>query len=153
MYQISEEAIKEKDFITEEDTYDFIGFVADSVEISFDILGDIEWLLDSFPRYAKALFVYNDLEKSIIFKEGFKEEFFKNNYERLKAAVKDLSLEAFAGVSEQKIDIFSIEQMLRKTFGFYVSYFYGYYTFDEFIRYTVVPETKYYFGQTFDYHA
>lgn len=149
MYQLSE-GVEEK--IEEEEIYGFVGTIADYMIEVEDKTEDIKWLLSSFP---KGLFVYNDLEKSIEFKEGFKEEFFRAKYEDFKKNTENLTLEEFSG-ADNKFNIgpnslYLIEHLLDNKYGFYIYCDDYYQTLDNFVRYSSLLEKKFYIGTIFNY--
>lgn len=134
----------------------FVNQIADYVDENTNRESDIDWLLQTFnEETCKYITVFktNDLYVSITFKPGFKEEYFREKFTRLKELVKNLTLEEFSDSSS--ITAYSIKDEVESKFGFYV---YNNETefiipFDTFVReLNGTVEETYYFGNTIDYH-
>lgn len=134
----------------------FVSQIADYVNENTDRENDIDWLLQTFNeevfKYI-TVFKMNGFYVSITFKPGFKEEYFREKFTKLKDLVKNLTLEAFSNSSS--IAAYSIKDKVESRFGFYV---YNNETefiipFDTFVReLNGTVEETYYFGNTIDYH-
>lgn len=134
----------------------FVNQIADYVDENTDRESDIDWLLQTFNeetcKYI-TVFKMNDFYVSITFKPGFKEEYFREKFTKLKELVKNLTLEEFSDSSS--ITAYSIKDEVESKFGFYV---YNNETefiipFDTFVReLNGTVEETYYFGSTVDYH-
>lgn len=151
--QIHYEPIEDYDRITEELFFDngFLDSVGDYVSDNTDEESDIKDLLSSFPEdYIK----YNDKDKTIIFKEGFKKAYFKPEYEKFKSIVSQFDLELFSGVTsyseDKKACIYTLKNSIENVFGTYIYEDY-YMCLKEFLRELDEGKT-YYFGATIGYH-
>lgn len=134
----------------------FVSQIADYVNENTNRESDIDWLLQTFnEEICKYITVFkmNGSYVSITFKPGFKEEYFREKFIRLKELVKNLTLEEFSDSSS--ITAYSIKDEVESKFGFYV---YNNETefiipFDTFVReLNGTVEETYYFGNTINYH-
>lgn len=146
IFQLSINSVKEEDFIGEEVFYDngFVGQIADYVSEDTNREEDILWFLDFVGDYG---IQYDEEEKSIIFLEGFKRNYFREKFEEFNQIVKEIDLDKFINSRE----IYQLEQLITDKYGFYVFMDYAQ-TLDDFVRYNLEENVKYYFGNTFDYH-
>ncbi|WP_434576882.1 hypothetical protein [Thermoanaerobacterium thermosaccharolyticum] len=148
IFQLSNEIIESDDFLYEEELYDnFVGVIADYVNGDIDRNAAISELIISLTPYG---IIYDPTEQSIIFKEGFKEAFFKDRYINLKKYISKLTLEEFCGNADS-FSLYRIKKTIEDKYGTYIYFGDGYITFDEFAR-NMKEEQKYYFGSAIDYH-
>lgn len=153
IFQISDNPIEKEDYLTEDhilENTSFLGGIADYVTEDTDREEDIEWLLDCLGGMP---FTYNEEEQSLIFHRGFKEAYFRNDYDKFVEMMKYLTMEKFM---DQNF-VFDVNMLLDNKYGFYfyVSYPYGYYelmTMNKFVR-VLREEEKYFLGGTLDYHS
>ncbi len=145
--QLSQKPIDKSDYITEDMFYDdFVGTVGDYVQESpTGRKEDIEWLMAIIEDYGA---IYNSSEESILFPIGFKENYFKESYEKLKEAVQNMSLEQFASDS---IIVSTLKLLIDSKYGFYI-YTTHWQTLDNFVRCELKEGEKYYIGGILDYH-
>lgn len=139
--------------------YDMIEIVEDSdlycdyiiMEEGDRKINSINWLLDSLNSLGLSkLYQYNKLEQSIVFKKGFKEQFFKDKFAKFKKRTSELSFEDFC--SDRTFCLYAIRETMDDKYGFriYSSDLY-YISLDSFVRYINEGE-KFYIMSTFDYH-
>lgn len=160
IFQIEASPVSECDYISTGDFEDgFVGQVADYVADSDNRQDDITCLLGDFDNVTDnnslligcSLYEYNSNEESIIFRTGFKEAYFKAKFESLQEITSQLTLTDFANSPYM---VYQIEKLLGEKFGFYIQIKdNGYQSLDEFIRSNIKENTKYYFGNTLDYHS
>lgn len=160
IFQIEDAPVLKKHYIGTGDFEEgFVGSVADYVADSDDRDGDIKWLVSNFEAVTScdslligcSLVQYNSADNSIVFLPGFKEGYFKSKFDELKRLTSRMTLHEFAN---NAYDVYQIEKCILSKFGFYVSSGpSGTQSMDEFIRSEVKENTKYYFGNTIDYHS
>lgn len=131
----------------------FVREVADYVYQSKSRNQDIDWILSYLGGIEECneLFVYDDKEQSIIFKEGFKLGFFERKHQYLKEYVQELSLEGFSGEQYDDGAIYKLQQCISEEYEFYIVDEEWWYPLDQFVR-GLSYNTKYYFGEVLDYH-
>ncbi len=152
IFQISENPVKKEEYINVDkilDSESFVGTIADYVAES-DREEDIEWLVSCIKDYG---IEYDNQQDMIIFKKGFKENYFQGRFEKLKEKINSMTLEEFA---KGDFSLYEIRMLIEEKFGFYV-YYKGDYCddimpFDSFVR-MMEEERKYYIGGTLDYHC
>lgn len=150
IFQISKNGpIDEAEFIEESRYYDhFIGHIADYVDEIKNPENDYKWL-GSLPGItvnpkAKQLTIVN------------KKEYFKNQYERFKTVINDLSQmteDEFAS-EEKDFEMYRLAQAYEDTSSFYVDdddERFGIITLDDLVRRSKEGAT-YHLGIAFDYH-
>lgn len=153
IFQITRKPLVEDDYVTESLFHDEIfNHVADAVSEETNREEDINWLI-GFLKDKPCTF--NPAEKSIIFHPGFKEAYFKSDYEKFKNLTANMTLENFSTDGVESLDLYRIIKCINDKFSFYtVDDDYEVQTLDEFVR-TVVKEdskSKYFLGGTLDYH-
>lgn len=149
IFQMDIEPINKKDYIDESTFYEdtFIGTIADYVDEDTNRDEDIQWLVDCYKKYGME---YNKKEDYIIFKKGFKKNYFRERFELFKETIDELTFEDFA--YDTRANLYKIKSLMEDRFSFYV-YFDDYWmTFDRFVR-QLEEGKKYYLGATIDYHA
>lgn len=152
IFQISKNPVKKEEYINVDkilDSESFVGTIADYVTES-DREEDIEWLVSCIKDYG---IEYDNQQDMIIFKKGFKENYFRERFEKLKEKINSMTLEEFA---KGDFSLYEIRMLIEEKFGFYV-YCKGVYCddimpFDLFVR-MMEEERKYYIGGTLDYHC
>ena len=157
IFQLSTEVIDQDEYISEDYFYDdFVGTIADYVSGDTDRNGDIEWFLSVVGEFGATL---NSEDESLIFNQGFKENYFRERLDSLKQMVQDVSLSAFSGnfgdatSVEEFLAVYRIEKLVNDTNSFYIynNAEGGYGTLDHFVR-NLEEGKKYFFGATIDYH-
>ena len=128
-----------------EDEDGFIGPIADYVSNECNREEDIAWFMQ---LYGKHGVVFDKDKECFIFKEGFKESYFKDRYDKIKDDMHNLTLEEF---SSDPNKVYMIKRYVEERFGFYV-YFDHAETLDSFVR-ELEYDTEYYVGETIDYHS
>lgn len=153
IFQLEFNPVEEFDLLSEETIYDlnswFLDIIGDYVDSDTDREEDIEWLL----RYLSSLsdrFKFDEEQGTITFFEGFKEDYFRDRYNKMKEAVEKITLKEFAGV-EGQLNLFDIMTAIEDRFGFYVYHEGVLQNMDSFVR-LLEPNRPYYFGATLDYH-
>lgn len=151
IYQLAEEPLNEEDFATEEDFYEsFVGTIADYVTAKdIDRKEEIQYFVKELEKYGV---IYDPQEQSIIFKPGFKKQYFKEKFEKFKKITQELTFKEFAGIVSN-LNMWEIKTLIEDKFGDYVYIGYIYYPIDEFFRKDMKEGKKYYFGTVLDYHA
>ena len=149
IFQMDIEPINKKDYIDESTFYEdtFIGTIADYVDEDTNRDEDIQWLVDCYEKYGME---YNKEEDYVIFKKGFKKNYFRERFKLFKETIDELTFEDFAYGT--RANLYKIKSLMEDRFSFYV-YFDDYWmTFDRFVR-QLEKGKKYYLGATIDYHA
>lgn len=149
IFQMDIEPINKKDYIDESTFYEdtFIGTIADYVDEDTNRDEDIQWLVDCYEKYGME---YNKEEDYVIFKKGFKKNYFRERFKLFKETIDELTFEDFA--YDTRANLYKIKSLMEDRFSFYV-YFDDYWmTFDRFVR-QLEEDKKYYLGATIDYHA
>ena len=152
--QIHYEPIDESDLITEYTFFDngFLDNIGDYVNEETDKQSDIDCLL----RYLgnEDFITYNKEDQTIIFKKGFKREFFRDKFDKFKEMSADIDLDTFSGYkyfTDNKTCLYGIESLIKEKYGLYIYEDY-YMTLAEYIR-ELQEDTIYYIGATIDYHS
>ena len=149
IFQMDIEPINKEDHIDESTFYEdtFIGSIADYVDEDTNRDEDIQWLVDCYEKYGME---YNKEEGYVVFKEDFKENYFRERFKLFKEAVDELTFEDFA--YDMRANLYKVRSLMEDRFSFYV-YFIDYWmTFDRFVR-QLEKGKKYYLGATINYHA
>lgn len=149
IFQLEEKPLRfEEDFACEEDFYDdFVGVIADYVSEDIDREEEINYFCQEFKKYGIA---YNSKEQSIIFLKGFKEKYFEERFFKLKEAVQNLTFEDFV---KDTLKVWEIKNLIDKKYGIYIySNESSWMSLDEFVRYDLEENKKYYIGSVLDYH-
>lgn len=128
---------------------------ADYVSEDTDIDKDFRWLVDTLSKATSTSLIYVDDKKlTITFKEGFKEVYFRNQWNEL---IKNLigypdSYDRFCGNIKDYDLSYRLGQLISEKYGFYVSDEYGSYdTLDDFLR-TIDYNIEYKIFDSLDYH-
>lgn len=121
---------------------------ADYVNDDVDFGDDFEWFCN-FLNNNNDYFEYNPKTHIIKFNKGFKEQYFKDRFEKLKEILNaDDGLKRFCS----DIDSYTLKSMVEDETGFLVTDDYGnWMNLDEFIRYLKCDEEYVVFG-SLDYH-
>lgn len=150
IFQLERTPLKEEEFVTEEEFYDnFVGSIADYVDSDIDREEEILYFVNQLKPYG---IIFYPEEQSILFKEGFKEKYFLEKFNKLKQLTSELTLKEFAGIETfDELKLWRIKQLIEDKFGIYI-YTKNYWTpLDAFLREMEEGE-KYYFGSVIDYH-
>lgn len=153
IFQISEHPFMENELVSE-DLISNVGVVPGVTCIVSEVSGEAK-------NYAIWGFLYgidNDActfdqteETSIVFNEGFREDYFKNKLTYLRHATIDMTVETFIDAPDKYLNY--LECLVRDTYGDYVYIKdQGCVCFDDFVR-GLVGEKKYYFGAAFHYEV
>lgn len=144
--QLSESFIGEEDYINEEVLIDngFVNGMIDYVSSETDRENDIEWFVQYLQQFGC---VEYDGEK-IVFKKGFKENYFKDRFLQLKSKVAEMEFKDFF----DSLKLYELMKLIKHNYGFYVYIHDYYYNLDDFVRYILKEDVEYYFGTTLDYH-
>jgi hypothetical protein len=150
IFQLERTPLREEEFVTEEEFYDgFVGIVADYVDSDIDREEEILYFINQLKPYG---IIYNPEEQSIVFKEGFKEKYFLEKFNKLKQLTSELTLEEFAGIETfDELKLWKIKQLIEDKFGTYIYTENCWMPLDAFLREMEEGE-KYYFGSVIDYH-
>lgn len=130
---------------------------ADYVSEDTDIDKDFIWLIEHFVNdkgIDTSLFDIDDKELTITFHKGFKEAYFRKNWEDLVKKVIGSSdaFEKFCGVNGSDDFAYRCRKLINTEYGFYVSDEYGgLETMDEFIR-RINYDKTYKCFDSLDYH-
>lgn len=136
-----------------------IPYFADYVGEAENFEEDFDWVVECL-QVVSNKFITNKETHSIKFLKGFKEEYFKGRYDKIKEFFDNpASLEVFCGiVSETKNkyqigdELYQIQSLIEKESSFYVSDLDGTYeTLDSFIR-NINEDEEYIIFDTIDYH-
>lgn len=136
----------------EEGDKKFIDIVAISTNENTDKEVNIKWLLSclSSKSLINLVVVNKDKEgliESILFKKGFKEKYFEDALNNVKAKINSMKAEEFA--NSRGFD--KLDKLVNGSHAFYqYEQDYGYSTFDDFVR-NLKYNKIYYFGDTIDY--
>lgn len=149
--KIEESPMTEDTIVGDWDGPYFIGTVADYVSDNVDREDDINWLksyLEDLNTEDNIVIEFNKDE--ITFKKGFKQAYFKDQFESFKREVREMELENFINPFE----VYSLKMRIEDTCSFYIYYSNGILnTLDKFVRYLPDEDVKYYIGTTLDYHC
>jgi hypothetical protein len=146
--QLEEKPLRfEEDFACEEDFYDdFVRVVADYVSEDVDREEEINYFVKWLGKYG---IIYNSEEQSIVFPEGFKAEYFSERLFKLKKIIEDITIEEF---STDSTKMWILENLIEEKYGIYIYHKGTWTTLDEFVRYDLEENKKYYIGSVLDYH-
>ena len=149
IFQVSEQPIREYDYICESDFYDgwFLGSVADYVNEDCNRKEDIEWLKDSVNGFTFGV----DENGNDYFIIKSKENYFANKFDGFKKQIEKLKDCSFEDFVYGLPDMFRLKELYNDKFGFYINGDYGLDTLDGFVR-NASNGDKYYIGNTIDYH-
>lgn len=152
IFQISKTKIDVDNIKTSCDYEDhwFVGSIADYVINSNDKYGDLEWLSNLLISRLGKLVEYNEKNRSICFKEGFKEAYFELNFTKFKDLSKNMSLEDF---SSSQLEVYKIKALIADDFSFYFDEDGHTLCMDSFIRESAVHDVDYFIGGIIDYHS
>lgn len=151
--EVKEYPLTESDLIGDGGEGSFIDTIANYVEDSKDREDDIDWLVTRLEsKGLKGLFdITKDnkgLYESITFKEGFREQYFKEALRLFKNRAKEITLSEFI----ENNGAYLLKKMIENERGFYqYQRQRRYCSFDSFVR-TLEYNTPYYFGTTVEYH-
>ena len=100
IFQMDIEPINKEDHIDESTFYEdtFIGSIADYVDEDTNRDEDIQWLVDCYEKYGME---YNKEEGYVVFKKGFKENYFRERFKLFKEAVDELTFDRFVRQLEE----------------------------------------------------
>lgn len=154
IFQLSKKPISENEYMQLSDYYDhwFTNEIADSIDES-DRYNDIQWL--QF-EYSEGIICGEDDSGYYIVVKN-KENLFTTKFESFKRYVNDLqkaSLDDFINSATISAKMYQLQESYNDKFAFWVvlkDEYDSILTFDEFIRYCET-DTKYYIGNTIDYH-
>lgn len=134
-----------------DDVPSFADYVSEDTDIDKDFL----WLVDTLSRnISTSLIDVDDKNLTITFKEGFKEAYFRDNWNKL---IKNLigdpdSYARFCGNIKDYDLSYRLGQLISEKYGFYMSDEYGSYdTLDDFLR-TIDYNVEYKIFDSLDYH-
>lgn len=152
IFEISKKVIDKADF---NDSFSycesyFVGGIADYVSDSADRDDDLEWLENVLLDRIGEFVDFDKEEGSFIFKEGFKEEYFRPNFEKFKKMAEEITLEDFASSS---LETYKLKVLMSDDFSFYFDEEGDLSNLDSFIRTGAIADVKYYIGGTVDYHC
>lgn len=156
IFELSEVKLDSDDFLDDKTIIygdsNFIGTTADYVCESADREEDIGWLMDSILLQVgdSSLFVYDEANKTITFKQGFKEAFFVSKFKAFKEKSSAITLEEFA--KDKTLTLYYIKEAIEDKFGFQIYNECSIYSLDYFVRNYLKYDTVYYIGGTVDYH-
>lgn len=151
IFQMEKAPVDLAEYMVEEDIENsgFFNTIADYIDCDTDRIDDISWLVKHLSSFDEI--IYDKLEDSIIFKEGFKQKYFAKPYKKLVDTIAETTLEEFSGNNTMKL--FIMQNAIENKYGFYVyDEGNGCVTFDYFVR-NLTENTKYYIGATIDYHS
>ena len=144
VFELSRHPIKKQDRLTDCDLMEhpFVGSVADYVQEIEDPYEDVVgWLVNELG----AAVVYNNEDNSITFVHT--DMFFKQDFEKFKELVKDITFEQFKDWRW----VFQVKDCISDKYGTYI--YFGYpQPLDEFIRENVKVGDLFYIGCIVDYH-
>lgn len=124
---------------------------ADYVSKDTNLSEDYEWLMDTIKeRVSSEYFSYNNKTKTIVFKDGFKQEWFKASYERFVSMATNCKLDDY-------VDDFVAAKMVREITGDYGAFWiadeYGEYEpLNDFMR-QIEPNKVYQLFDSIDFHC
>ncbi len=141
--QLSMNPINEEMTVDDLILVNFVGQVADYVS---DEDVEKEETLESFIEYIGPDYVVRDGD-TIIFKTGFKKQYFQSRLNQLKQMVAKTTLEQFMN----SVYAYDLSTLIEDRFGFYIYDDDYWQTFDDFAR-DLEEDTIYYIGSVIDYH-
>ena len=110
----------------------------------------VQEFLDFTRSLPKDFCIADETEMSIVFKEGFREAFFKKRFDLFKETADGLTLEEFA--SDNSVRMTKLRESLNSFFDTYVIEGTEWYvSFEEFVR-KLEPNEKFYIGALMHYH-
>lgn len=116
---------------------------------------DIEW----FTKFVNEscgqdILIYKQESNQLIFKQGFKRQFFGPRFDKVKKLMSDLDLEAFASIKRDNFQLYQLEKAIREPHGFQIFEDEQLEPLDDFIRYSLddSKDQVYYIGGVLDYH-
>ena len=147
IFQIDTQKINDDSLIDIETAQEyFVSEVADYVKEDDNIEESISELINILEPHG---IIYDKSEKSIIFKDGFKANYFKKSYMDFLNFCKSIEFEDFC----TSLPINRLEDIISKSNHYYILYASGEYdTLDTYIRDNVLDGEKHYIGSIFDYH-
>lgn len=157
IFMISQSPIDPDDYITEDTCigeggeWSFVGSIGDYVNDETNREEDIQWLRDVLIVTMKDKVEFNEEEVSFTFKEGFKEEYFKQKKEDFLQIVENMTSGRPEWVFEGQLFASAAANAITDKWSFYF-YDNGFFqSIDSFIRNTE-PNVKFYVGNSIDYH-
>ena len=136
-----------------------VPYFADYVGETDDFEADFDWVVECLQVVSKK-FIANKETHSIKFLKGFKEEYFKDRYDKIKEFFNNpASLKTFCGIaSETKNkylvgdELYKMQSLIEKKYSFYVADLdSAYQTLDSFIR-NADEDEEYVVFDSIDYH-
>lgn len=127
-----------------------IAGISDYVSRDTNVEEDFRWLKDCINARSRIIndyIIYDEANLTFTFKKGFKEEYFKEDFSKLKNKVnQDNAFEAFTQ------DGYTFKELIEDRYGFYQADFDGCYdTIDNFIREAKI-DVEYKVFDSIDYH-